>query len=152
MTVGLRSWSPDDPRRARVAALGGALAYVAVVLVVWVLAYGGPGLLEGLFTLQVGPWLVYAFGGAALVGAVLAVSVAEYDLVSPTAVVVGLFAFVLYDLWQALQNPAVLLPGDPFQLYLVGWPAVLVVAGVAGLVERYVRAVVGRRDAVENSP
>jgi hypothetical protein len=143
MAVDLRSMVPDESRRVRSAVLGGVLAYVAVVLVVWLLAYDGMGLLAGLFTVQVGPWLVYTFGGAALVGGALGVSFVEYDLVSPTVAVGCLFAVAVYQLWRALQSPAVLLVGDPFQLYLVAWPAVLGVAAAVGLAERYVRATVG---------
>jgi hypothetical protein len=152
MTVDLRSMAPDEPRRARSAALGGALAYVAVVLVVWLLAYDGVGLLAGLFTVQVGPWLVYAFGGAALVGGALAVSFFEYDLVTPIVAVACLFAVAVYQLWQALQSPAVLLVGDPFQFYLLAWPAVLVVAALVGVGERYVRATVGGESEGRNTP
>ena len=151
MTVDRRSLVPDEPRRTRSAALGGALAYVAVVLVVWLLAYDGAGLLDGLFTVQVGPWLVYAFGGAALVGGALGVSFVEYDLVSPIVAVACLFAVAVYQLWQALRSPAVLLVGDPFQLYLVAWPAVLAVAVVVGLVERYVRATMSAESKDRNT-
>jgi len=146
-----RLWPPPVSRRTQWTALAGALAYVAVVLVVWVAAYGGPGLLAGLFTMQVGPWLVYAFGGAAVVGATLGVSVGRYGLVAPVAAVACLFAVVLYQLWQALQSPYVLIPGDPFQLYLVAWPAVLAVAVVAGLVERYVRATMDAENRARNA-
>ena len=146
-----RPRSPTVSRRTQRAALAGALAYVTVVLVVWLLAYDGPGLLAGLFTVQVGPWLVYAFGGAALVGGALGVSVERYGLVGPTAAVACLFAVALYQLWQALERPAVLLVGDPFQLYLVAWPAVLAVAVVAGLVERYVRATMDAENKARNA-
>jgi hypothetical protein len=149
--VSARLWPPTVSRRTQRAALAGALAYVAVVLAVWVAAYGGPGLLDGLFTVQVGPWLVYAFGGAAVVGATLAVSVDRYGLVGPTAAVACLFAVTVYQLWQALQSPAVLLVGDPFQIYLVGWPVVLAVAVFAGLVERYVRATMDAENKAGNA-
>jgi len=148
--VSARLWPPTVSGRTQWVALAGALAYVAVVLVVWVTAYGGPGLLDGLFTVQVGPWLVYAFGGAAVVGATLAVSFDRYGLVGPTAAVACLFAVTVYQLWQALQNPAVLLVGDPFQLYLVGWPVVLCVALLVGLGERYVRGSAGGARDAEN--
>jgi len=147
-----RPWPPTVSRRTRWAALAGALAYGAVVLVVWVLAYGGLGLLDGLFTVQVGPWLVYAFGGAAVVGAALAVSVDRYGLFGPTVAVMCLFAVAVYQLWQALQSPYVLMPGDPFQLYLVGWPVVLCVAVVVGLAERYVRATTSGESKASGAP
>ena len=145
-----RPWFTTS-RRIRFVAVSGALTYVTVVLVTWLLAYGSLTLLAGLFTVQVGPWLVYAFGGAGLVGAALAVSLDRYGLVGPTAVVAGLFAFALFRLWQARQNPAVLLVGDPFQLYLVAWPAVFAVAGVVGALERYVRNAVDERDTTESA-
>jgi len=141
--VSRRLWPPSVSRRTQWVALTGGLAYVAVVLVVWVAAYRGPGLLDALFTVQVGPWLVYAFGGAALVGAALAVSFDRYGLVGPTVAVTCLFAVAVYQLWQALRSPYVVLVGDPFQIYLVGWPVVLCVAVLVGLAERYVRGATG---------
>ena len=90
-------------------------------------------------------------GALTYVTGVLAVSLDRYGLVGPTAVVAGLFAFALFRLWQARQNPAVLLVGDPFQLYLVAWPAVFAVAGVAGALERYVRNAVDERDTTESA-
>ena len=85
-------------------------------------------------------------GALTYVTGVLAVSLDRYGLVGPTAVVAGLFAFTLFRLWQARQNPAVLLVGDPFQLYLVAWPA-----RVVGALERYVRNAVDERDTTESA-
>jgi len=125
-----RSSLPVGSRRTRTVAVCGGLAY------------GSPNLLAGLFTAQVGPWLVYAAVGAALVGATLAVSLDAYRLVGPTAVVAVLFGFALYRLWRLLESPVVAMVGDPFQLYLGGWPAVLALAAGAGALERYARSAV----------
>lgn len=119
----------------------GSLLYVLVLLVSWAWAYDGlAGLFSALFTVQVGPWIVYAFGGGALLGALLAVSIVRYRLVTPTATVAVLFGAAMYRTWQAMQSPSVLLPGTPYDIYLVGWPVVLGAAITVGFVEHTVRA------------
>jgi cation transport ATPase len=123
----------------RLAATGGVL-YVSLLLTTWFLVYGGfDGLAAALFTVQVGPWLVYAFGGAFVVGAVVAVSAVRYRLATPSLVVFTAFAVAVYRMWVLLRQSVTLLPGTPFDIYLVGWPVVLGLAVGSGLVERRVR-------------
>jgi cation transport ATPase len=132
----------------RLAATGGVL-YVSLLLTTWFLVYRGfDGLAAALFTVQVGPWLVYAFGGAFVVGAVMAVSIVRYRLAMPSLVVLAAFAVAVYRTWELLQRSVTLLPGTPFDIYLVGWPVVLGLAVGGGLVERRVRG----RKAAETAP
>lgn len=126
-------------RNTRRAAIGGSLGYVLVVLITAVWAYGPADLAAGLVSVQIGPWLWWALLGGAVVGAVLAVTVARYGLVSPLLSVTLVYGVAMYRMWQALQSPNPLLPGTPLDLYLVGWPLLLVVAIGSGLVERRVR-------------
>jgi len=132
---------PALSRRTKLAAAGGSLLYVLVLLVSWAWTYGGlAGLFGALFSVQVGPWLIYAFGGGALLGALLAVTVVRYRLVTPTVVVAVLFAVAMYRMWQAMQGPYTLLPGTPYDIYLVAWPVVLGIAITVGFVEYTIRA------------
>lgn len=131
---------PAVSRRTKRAAVVGSLGYVLVLLVSWYWVHGEfDGLFGALFTVQVGPWLAYAFGGGALVGAVLAVGVVRYRLVAPIVVVVVLYGVAMYEMWQAMEGPSMLLPGTPYDLFLVGWPVVLGLAVAGGFVERLVR-------------
>jgi len=43
-------------------------------------------------------------------------------------------------MWNALQGPAPLLPGTPYDLYLIGWPLLLVAAVTVGYLEHRVRS------------
>lgn len=132
---------PTISRRTKAAAVWGGLLYVLVLLTAWAWIHSGlSNLVDALLSVQVGPWLVYAFGGGALVGAVLAVSVVRYRLVTPVLTVAAIFGVAMYRMWQAMQAPYVLLPGTPYDLYLVGWPVVLGTAITVGFVEHAVRA------------
>jgi hypothetical protein len=123
----------------RLAATGGLL-YVSVLLSTWFLVHGGfDGLAAALFTVQVGPWLVYAFCGAFAVGAVVVVSAVRYRLVTPSLVVLAALVVAIYRTWELLQRSVTLLPGTPFDIYLVGWPVVLGLGIGSGLVERRMR-------------
>jgi hypothetical protein len=42
-------------------------------------------------------------------------------------------------MWQAMQAPVAMLPGTPYDFYLVGWPVVLALAALVGFAERTVR-------------
>jgi hypothetical protein len=130
----------DLSSETRTAALGGALGYLLVLLASWQWAYGSVAELGGLLlSVQVGPWLWWAALGGASVGAVLAVSFVRYDLLSPLAVVAAVYGVATYLMWEALQGPAPLLPGTPYDLYLIGWPLLLGVAVAVGYVEHRVR-------------
>lgn len=102
-------------------------------------------------TVQVGPVLVYAFAGGAVVGAALAVAAVRYRLVFPAVVVAAVFAVSMYRMWQVMQEPYVLLPGTPYDLYLVGWPVTLALAVAAGVVERAFRGPTGPKSGA-NGP
>lgn len=128
-------------QRTSRAATAGALGYVLALVAAWGWLHGDlTELADALFTVQVGPWLVYALIGGALVGAAVAVGAARYGLVAPALVVALLFAVATYRTWQALQGPPVALPGTPYDLLLVGWPAVLALIAAVGAIERLVRA------------
>lgn len=123
-------------RRTKRAGAVGGLVYALVLLASWYWVHGGLADLVGAaFTLQVGPWLAYAFGGGALVGAVLAVGVVRHRLVAPVVVAAGLYGVAMYRMQQAMQEPSVLLPGTPYDVFLVGWPVVLGLAAAGGVVE-----------------
>ena len=137
--------SPPRPSalsaETRTAALGGALGYLLVLLGTWQWAYGSVAELGGLLlSVQVGPWLWWAGLGGTSLGAMLAVSFVRYDLLSPLAVVAVVYAVATYLMWNALQGPAPLLPGTPYDLYLIGWPLLLVAAVTVGYLEHRVRS------------
>jgi len=130
----------NELRESKGVAVVGGLLYILILLGLWFLIYGGiRGLAGALFTSQVGPWIIYAFGGGTVVGAVLAVGIARYRLVAPTLVVFVAFSVSMYEMWQLLQQPYTLLPGTPYDIYLVGWPVVLCLAVVGGIIEKRVR-------------
>lgn len=140
LALGVRSAASPGTLRAAIA--GGAV-HLGVLLVTWTWAYGPPTQAwRLLFSAQVGPWLWWAIAGSALVGAVVAVALVGYGLVSPLAGTALIYGSMLYEMWRALQAPAPLLPGTPFDLYLVGWPVVLGLAVALALAERRIR---GRR-------
>lgn len=129
----------DLSSETRTAALGGALGYLLILLGTWQWASGSVTELGGLLlSVQVGPWLWWAGLGGASVGAVLAASFVRYDLLSPIAVVTAVYGVATYLMWNALQGPAPLLPGTPYDLYLIGWPLLLGVAVAVGYVEHRV--------------
>lgn len=127
---------PSRPHRSHAA---GALAGVAIVCLAWVAVYGALPV-DALFTAQVGPWLAYVLVGACVVGASVADRYRRRGAITP-ALVAGLALSIAgARTWQQLQGPYGYLPGTPFDLVLVGWPAVLAVALLAGGVERRLRA------------
>ncbi|QKY20976.1 hypothetical protein B4589_011545 [Halolamina sp. CBA1230] len=131
----------DLSSETRTAALGGALGYLLVLLGSWYWAYGSVAELGALLlSVQVGPWLWWAILGGALVGAVLAISFVRYDLLSPLVVVAAVYAVMTYFMWQAMQARGVLLPGKPYDLYLIGWPPLLGAAVAVGYLEHRVRS------------
>jgi hypothetical protein len=131
----------DLSSETRTAALSGALGYLLLLLASWQWAYGWGTELGGLLlSAQVGPWLWWMILGGASIGAVLAVSFARYDLLSPLVVVAAVYAVATYFMWNALQTPAPLLPGTPYDLYFLGWPLLLGVAVAVGYVEHRVRS------------
>lgn len=136
--VGNRQWT----------AIGGSLGYVLILLITAASAYGVADLLAALVSIQIGPWLWWAFLGGAVVGAVLAVTFVNYRLVSPLISVTLVYTVAMYQMWQALQSPYPLLPGTPLDLYLVGWPLLLALALATGIIERRIR---GARPSSENS-
>jgi hypothetical protein len=137
--------SPPRPSglssETRTAALGSALGYLLVLLGSWYWVYRSVvNLGRLLLSVQVGPWLWWAGLGGASVGAVLAVSFVRYDLLSPLAVVAAVYAVMTYRMWKVLQAPAPMLPGTPYDLYLIGWPLLLGAAVAVGYVEHRVRS------------
>ena len=127
--------------KTRIAAIAGALGYLLVLLGSWYWAYGSLMELRALLlTAQVGPWLWWAFLGGALVGAVLAVSLVQYNLLSPLIVVAAVYGVATYLMWIVLQAPEPPLPGTPYDLYLVGWPLLLGAAVAIGYLEHRVRS------------
>lgn len=131
----------DLSSETRTAALGGALGYLLVLLGSWYWAYGSVVELGGLlFSVQVGPWLWWAGLGGASIGAVLAISFVRYDLLSPLVVVAAVYGVMTYLMWKVLQAPEPMLPGTPYDLYLIGWPPLLGVAVVVGYLEHRVRS------------
>jgi len=131
----------DLSSKTRTAALGGALGYLLVLLGSWYWVHGSVANLGPLLlSVQVGPWLWWAILGGALVGAVLAVSFVRYDLWSPLIVVAAVYGVMTYLMWTVLQAPAPMLPGTPYDLYLIGWPPLLGVAVVVGYLEHRVRS------------
>ena len=131
----------DLSSETRTATLGGAFGYLLVLLISWQWAYGSVAELGGLLlSVQVGPWLWWAGFGGASVGAVVAVSFVRYDLLSPLAVVAAVYAVATYFMWQALQASVPLLPGTPYDLYLIGWPLLLGAAVAVGYLEHRVRS------------
>lgn len=130
----------DEFRNAKQTAVLGSIVYLLILLGSWLLIHGSlAGLAESLFTVQVGPWIVYAFGGGAIVGAVLAISIVQYRLVAPVVAVIAIFCLMMYQMWQVLQEPYVLLPGTPYDIFLVGWPVLLGLAVAVGVIEKRVR-------------
>lgn len=129
-------------------AIGGSLGYVLILLITAASAYGVADLLAALVSIQIGPWLWWAFLGGAVVGAVLAVTFVNYRLVYPLISVTLVYTVAMYQMWQALQSPYPLLPGTPLDLYLVGWPLLLALALATGIIERRIR---GGRPSSENS-
>lgn len=134
---------PDLTTQEKRAALGGGIAYVLVLFFTPVFLglprFVDPGSVGAFFSVQVGPWLWWGYLGGALAGAVLAVSDVRYRLVSPTLAVVVVYAVATYETVQLVDGPYVPLPGTPYDLFLIGWPVVLLGAGVAGVVERRIR-------------
>lgn len=102
-------------------------------------AYGLANVLGALVSVQIGPFLWWALLGGAVVGVVLGVSVARYGLISPLFSVLIVYGVAMYQMWQAVHSPYSLLPGTPLDLYLIGWPLLLGIVLVSGLVERRLR-------------
>lgn len=140
--------TPTLVRKRQWTAIGGSLGYVLVLLITAAWAYGPADLAAGLTSIQIGPWLWWALLGGAVVGAVLAVTFVYYRLVFPLFSVALVYVVATYQMWQALQSPYPLLPGTPLDLYLVGWPLLLALALVSGLIERRIR---GAKPSSENS-
>lgn len=138
----------DGDAGTRPAAIAGGFVHPAVLLATWSWAIGSPAeTWRLLFDAQVGPWLWWAIGGGAVVGAVWAVALLRDGLLAPLLCVASLYCVAVYETWQLLRAPEPVLPGTPLDLYLVGWPLVLGLAGGLGLVERRVRT--GRAGAGE---
>ena len=117
------------------AALVGGVTYVAVLTATCHWAYGlSAGTAQILLSVQVGPWLWWAIVGGAAVGAYVGATLAA-GRVGPTAVVAFAYLVVSYRMWLLLQEPNVLLPGTPLDLYLVGWPLLFGLAALAGRLE-----------------
>ena len=135
-------------RKTQLTALVGSLGYVLVLLATAGLAYGLADLMAMLVSIQIGPWLWWAILGGIVVGAVLAIAFARYRLVTPLVIVVVVYAVMTYQMWQVLTAPEPALPGTPLDLYLVGWPLLLLLALGSGLIERRVRTT---NDSVKGS-
>jgi hypothetical protein len=135
-------------RKTQLTALAGSLGYVLVLLATASLAYGPVDLMAMLVSIQIGPWLWWAILGGIVVGAVLAIAFARYRLVTPLVIVVVVYGVMTYQMWQVLTAPEPALPGTPLDLYLVGWPLLLLFALGSGLIERRVRAT---NDSVKGS-
>ena len=127
-------------QKTQLAALVGSVGYVLVLLLPAGVAYGLSDVAWALVSIQVGPWLWWAILRGAVLGAVLAVTVVRYGLVSPLLSVAVVYVATMYRMWQALQSPNPLLPGTPLDLYLLSWPLLLGLALTIGLAERRVRA------------
>lgn len=136
----VRIRSPELSPQSKRAALVGGIFYVLILLVTpHVMGFGGGFTVESffgaLFSVQVGPWLWWAFIGGGIVGAVLAVTFVRYGLVTPILSVIVMYAFSMYQMWQLLQAPYPLLPGTPYDFYLIGWPILLLIALGVGAIE-----------------
>ena len=117
------------------AALVGGVTYVALLTATCHWAYGlSAGTAQMLLSVQVGPWLWWAIVGGAAVGANVGATLAA-GRVGPTAVVAFAYLVVSYRMWLLVQEPHVLLPGTPLDLYLVGWPLLFGLAALAGRLE-----------------
>lgn len=130
----------DDGLGTLPAAIAGAVVNPGVLLATWTAAIGTPAeTWRLLFDAQVGPWLWWSIAGGAVVGAVVAVALVRDGLVAPLLGVALTYGFAVYETWELLRAPEPVLPGTPLDLYLVGWPLVLVLAVVLGAGERRVR-------------
>jgi hypothetical protein len=127
-------------RKTQLAGLVGSLGYVLALLITAGLVYGLADLMAMLVSVQVGPFLWWAILGGSVVGAMIAIALTRYGLVTPLVSVVVVFAVTMYQMWQVLQAPEPALPGTPLDLYLIGWPLLLLTALGSGLIERRVRA------------
>ena len=135
---------PARSSRTARAALVGGVCYVGVLLATPpLMGFGGEGglasLLGALFDPQVGPVLWWVILGGGIVGAVVAVTVVRYRLVAPALSAVVAYTYSVYQMWLALQSTALLLPGTPYDIYVVGWPVVLLLAVGVGAIEWRVR-------------
>jgi len=135
-------------RKTQLAGLVGSLGYVLALLITAGLAYGLGDVIAMLVSIQVGPFLWWAILGGIVVGAVLAIAFARYRLVTPLVIVAVVYAVMTYQMWQVLTAPEPPLPGTPLDLYLVGWPLLLLLALGSGLIERRVQAT---NDSVKGS-
>ncbi|QKY20050.1 hypothetical protein B4589_006535 [Halolamina sp. CBA1230] len=131
-------------RETRQWALAGGLGYALLLLATLMWAYTPSSVVGALASVQIGPFLWWALVGGAVVGVVVAVAVRQYGLVSPLLSVVIVYGATVYLMWQALRSPNPLLPGTPLDVYLVGWPLLLVLVVGVGVVERQLR---GRSEA-----
>lgn len=127
-------------RKTQLTGLVGSLGYVLALLITAGLAYGLGDFMAMLVSIQVGPFLWWAILGGIVVGAMLAIAFARYRVVTPLVIVVVVYVVMTYQMWQVLTAPEPPLPGTPLDLYLVGWPLLLLLALGSGLIERRVRA------------
>lgn len=104
-------------------------------------AIAGAVVAEQLFTSGLGLGLLgtYVALGLFLVGGVVTVLWAEYDLFTPGLVVIALFLVAAIGTWTTISSPAAVVGPTPFGWYQLGWFAVLGVAFAAGAVESRVR-------------
>lgn len=127
--------SPETRRWAVVGGLGYALLLLATLL--W--AYSPSGVTGALTSAQIGPFLWWALLGGAVVGVAVAVAVRQYGLVSPLLGVLVVYGVTVFLMWRTLRSPNPLMPGTPLDVYLVGWPLLLVLVVGSGVVERRLR-------------
>jgi hypothetical protein len=126
-------------RESRWGGVVGGLGYVLVLLLSLTWAYGLVNVLDALVSIQIGPWLWWAFLGGAILGGLLGMSYTTYNLVSPLLTVVVVYGVAMYQMWLALRSPYPLLPGTPLDIYLISWPLLLLLAVGSGFVEHRLR-------------
>lgn len=129
------------------AALVGGVVYALMLLAApLVLDFGNEASVDSfigaLASRHVKPWLWWTLLGGALVGAVLAITYCQYDLVAPTLSVARVHLVLMLQIWQLLRAPHPLLPGTPYDSYYIGWPVLLGLALIAGVIEQRVRQVI----------
>lgn len=118
----------------------GGLVHPAVLLATWTWLATSPAETWRLqFSAQVGPWLWWSIAGGAVVGTVWAVALVREGLVAPLLGVALTYGVAVHETLKLLGAPEPVLPGTPLDLYLVGWPLVVVLAVALAVAERRLR-------------
>ena len=122
-------------RKTRRAAIVGSIGYVLILLASSIWAYGLPDVSAALVSIQIGPWLWWALLGGAIVGAVLIITLVRDRVVTPVLSITILYGVMMYLMWQAMQSPYSIFPPTPLDLYLLGWPLLIVVVLISRFLE-----------------